>query len=322
MKRRTFLAGIALPLALPRAGAQPAVARVAWLSSASATGTAATIDALRRGLGERGYVEGRNLRLVPFWADNSDERTVELVAEVARLQPDVVVTQGPVVFALVKASPATRVVFGFSGDPVEAGLVQSLARPGGNATGMTFMSLDLVGKRMGVLREVLPKMQRAMILANPQHAGVKSELRASREAAGRLGVTLDYAEYRTASDVDDAYASAARSHCDAAIVFSDARAMRYTERIADLAVRTRIPTISGWAEFARGGNLFSYGPNLLDCYARLASHVDRVLKGAKPADIPVELPSRVEFVVNLRAAKALGVSVPQALLVRADEVIA
>lgn len=294
--------------------------RISWLSLAQAASFPASLEAFRQGLAGHGYVEGRNVVLDVHWAEDSNERLAALTLEVLQSRPQVVVTQGPSVFALVRAKASMPIVFAFSGDPVEAKLVDSLARPGHNLTGMSFLSLELVGKRMEILAEALPGLKRIAILANPLHAGMRSEFDASKTAADRLGIGIETFEVR-APDVDRAFAAAAASRCQAAVVFPDASTMRHAERIAELALRHRVPAVSGWAEFAQRGNLLSYGPNLREAFLRLATFVDRILKGARPADLPVELPTKVELVVNLKAAKALGLSIPQSLLVRADEVI-
>ncbi len=224
-------------------------------------------------------------------------------------------------FPVSRATQTIPVVFGFSGDPVEAGLVKSLSRPGGNLTGVYFLTLDLVGKRIELLKEILPQAKRVAVLANPQHPGDKAERRAAQVAASALGLELEYFEARTAAEILAALGAMQRTRADAALIFPFATMMAQRERIAKWSLEQRIPTISGWAQFAEGGNLMSYGPDLRRTLHRLAALVDKILKGAKPSDIPVELPTSVELVVNLKAAKALGITVPPALLLRADRVI-
>jgi putative ABC transport system substrate-binding protein len=322
MNRRSALIALAFgPLTRGVFAQTSATHRISWLSPARPTSFPASFDAFRQGLTGHGYVEGRNLALDAHRADDSDERLTALTLEILQSRPQVVVTQGPAVFAMLRAQASVPIVFAFSGDPVEAKLVESLARPGRNFTGMSFLSLELVGKRMEVLAEALPGLKRIAILANPEHAGARSELIASRAAANRMSVDVEYYEMRVPADVDNAFQAATTARCQAVVVFPDARTTRYSGRIAELAVRHRVPSISGWAQFAQSGNLLSYGPNLRDAYMRLATFVDRILKGSRPADLPVELPAKVELVVNLKAANALGLSIPQSLLVRADEVI-
>lgn len=213
------------------------------------------------------------------------------------------------------------VVFGFSGDPVEAKMVDSLARPGRNMTGISFMVLELAGKRMQLLREVLPKLTRVAVVAHPQHAGDQAERKAAEAAAGPLGIAVQYFELRGAAQLPDVLAAVGKSNSEAVVLFPVQNVINNRERIAAWALKHRIPTMSGWAQFAEGGNLMAYGPNLREASRRMAFFVDKILKGARPADIPVEQPTRVELVVNLKAARALGVSVPQSVLLRADNVI-
>ena len=220
-----------------------------------------------------------------------------------------------------RATSTIPVVFGYSGDPVEAGLVESLARPGRNMTGITFLALDLVGKRVEILKEILPGLKRVAIVAIPQHPGDQAERRASQAAANALGLTLAYFEARNTAQLDETLTAIERSGSEAVVMFPVHLTISNREKIAAWAVKSRLPVVSGWAQFAEGGNLLSYGPNLRDSCYRLAAYVHKVLKGARPADIPVELPTRVEMVVNLKAARALGVTVPQTVLLRADQVI-
>jgi putative ABC transport system substrate-binding protein len=221
-----------------------------------------------------------------------------------------------------RATTAIPVVFGYSGDPVEAGLVESLPRPGRNMTGISYLVHELVGKRMELLKETLPGVKSVAVIANPQHPGDRAERRTSQAAAGALGVSLEYFEARNPAQLLEALAAiekAARSQ--AVMLFPVQNVINLRERIAAWSMKNRVPTVSGWAQFAEGGNLMSYGPNLSEASRRLGFFVDRILKGTRPADLPVELPTRVELVINQKAARALGVKVPQAVLLRADRVI-
>mgnify|MGYP001306966455 CR=1 FL=1 len=323
MKRRMFAAALGAGLAAPtQAIAQTkGVARIGWLSFARADSYLGAYDAFRLGLSELGYAEGRNVTIEAHWGDDSRERMNAQAAELARARPDVVVAQGPAVFALKSAGSTLPTVFAFSGDPVEAGLVDSLARPGRNMTGLTQLSVELVGKRMEMLKQALPQLRRVAVIANTAHAGEQVELRASRSAAEAMGLTLEYLPIRGPAELASALDAALRARCEAIVVFPDAGMMRYSERVAAFANEHRMPAISGWSEFARRGNLLSYGPNASAVFKRLAYFVDRLLKGARPQDLPVELPTVVEFVINLSAARRLGVSIPQSLLLRADEVM-
>ena len=308
---------------LPRSAAaqQAKVLRIGWLSNAAAENSP-FFDAFRAGMRELGYVEGRNLIIDARWGAGSTERTEQFAVELVASKPDViVVSSGPATHALIRAGAAMPVVFGYSGDPVDGGVIDSLSHPGRNFTGVTLLSFNLVGKRLEMLKEAIPGIRRIAILANPQHPGEQGELRASQAAAKSLGLTLDYHPVRNDAECDDALAAVLRSRSEALDVFPDALLMRYSEKIAAFAAKNHMPAISGWAQFAERGNLMAYGPNLRDSYRRLATYVDKIVKGAKPADLPVELPTTFEFVVNLRSAEALGIKIPQSLLLRADRVI-
>jgi putative ABC transport system substrate-binding protein len=321
--RRHFLvaAGSALIGAGISAHAQQNSFRIGWISpSAEAVGSQ-FLDALRLGLRDLGYVEGRNLLIDARWGDDSPARIDTQVAELVAGKPHVIVTQGPTPAVVLRYTQSIPVVFGFSGDPVEAGFVQSLARPGGNITGMTFLSLDLVAKRIQTLREVLPQLKRVAVLANPQHAGEKQERNASEQAARALGLELSYLPVTTAAEIEPAMEAARRARCEAVDVYPDALMASAAGRIAVVAMRDKLASVSGWSVFPDSGLLMSYGPNLRDVYRRIASYADKILRGARPADLPVELPTTVEMIINLRTAHALGLKLPQNLLVRADRVI-
>jgi putative ABC transport system substrate-binding protein len=297
------------------------VLRIGWLSSAVAADSP-FFDAFHGGMRELGYVEGRNLIIDARWGAGSGERTEQLAVELVASKPDVIVVSGgPATHALIRAGALMPVVFGYSGDPVEGVVVDSLARPGRNFTGVTFLAFNLVGKRLEMLKEVIPGLKRIAVLANPQHPGEQGELRASQAAAKVLGLALDYHPVRNDAECDAALAAILKSRSEAVDVFPDALLMRYSEKIAAFAAKNRIPAISGWAQFAERGNLMAYGPNLRDSYLRLATYVDKIVKGAKPADLPVELPTTFQLVVNLKSAETLGIKIPQSLLLRADRVI-
>jgi putative ABC transport system substrate-binding protein len=278
--------------------------------------------AFRDALRDLGYVEGRDLVIDARWGEGSSERLEQLAVELVQSKPDLIVTQGgPATHPVIRAGATMPVVFGYSGDPVEARVVSGLARPGRNLTGVSFLSIDLVGKRLELLKDVMPGLKRIAILANPQHPGEQSELRASQAAAKALGLSFQYFQAQTSAQLEDALAAILKTRSEAVDVFPDALMLRYSQRIAEFAMNSHVPAISGWAQFAENGNLLSYGPNLRDGYRRLATYVDRIVKGANPADLPVELPTTVELVVNLKTAKALGLTIPTALMARADQVI-
>lgn len=295
--------------------------RIGWLSNGTPANTQ-FLDAFRSGMRDLGYIEGRNLVIEARFGEGSSERLDQLAAELVKLKPQVIVTQaGPATYPVVRAKPTMPVVFGFSGDPVEGKLIESYAHPGGNLTGMSYLSLELVGKRMEMLKEVIPSLKRVAIIANPHHPGEQSELRASESAAKLLGISIDYHRVSSDAELENAFAAILKSRNEAVVVFPDAYMTGKNGKIAEFSLKNRIPTISGWASFAESGNLMTYGPNLRDSFRRLATYVDKILKGAKPADLPVEQPATVEFVVNLKAAKSLGIKIPGSILVRATKVI-
>ena len=300
---------------------QVKIFRIGWLSGDRAANSP-FFDAFRGGMRDLGYIEGRNLVIEARFAEGSAERLDQLAVELVRLNPQIIVTQGgPSTHPVMRAGASMPVVFGYSGDPVEGRVVNSYAHPGGNFTGVSFLSLELVGKRMELLKEALPALKRVAIIARPEHPGEQGELRASQAAAKSLGLAIDYHQARNESEFENALAAILKSRNEAIVVFPDAFMMRYSDKFSEFAAKNRIPAISGWAQFAERGNLMSYGPNLRDVYRRLATYVDKILKGAKPADLPVELPTTVELVVNLKTAKALGITISQSVLLRANRVI-
>jgi putative ABC transport system substrate-binding protein len=249
--------------------------------------------------------------------DEAGRLTVELV----RSKVDVLVAQGPAIPGVKAEAGSLPVVFGFSGDPVAANFVTSLARPGGNLTGITLLAAELAGKRVELVKEAAPRISRIAVLVNPLHAGENQELRESELAAKRLGLTVQQFRARTIEEVSAALEGMARDHVDGVVALSNLLVMRQRNAIAEFAAKQRIPTISGWEDFAVDGNLMTYGPNLQHAWQHLATHVDKVSRGAKPADLPVEQPKKLQFVINLRTAKAIGLAVPSSLLVRADRLV-
>jgi putative tryptophan/tyrosine transport system substrate-binding protein len=321
--RRQLVLGLSVSALLPwQAFAQkPAVVRIGWVSNDRAVGSP-FLDAVREGLRDFGYVEGRNLVIDARWGDGSIQRIDQLAADLVRSKPQVIVTHGgPSTYPVRRAGATMPVVFVFSGDPVAGGLVDSFARPGRNFTGISLMSTELIGKRMALLKEVIPSLRRVAVCSNPEHPGAQSELRASEAAAKSLGLVVEHFQVRTRAELEDMLPFVLTSRSEAIVVFPDAILMRYSEHIAEFAIKNRIPAMSGWALFAERGNLMSYGPNLRDSYRRVAFYVDKIVKGANPAELPIELPTTVEFVVNLKAAKALGITIPQSVALRTDRVI-
>jgi putative tryptophan/tyrosine transport system substrate-binding protein len=323
MRRRTFLAVALVSASLSKittAQGQATSFRVGWIVASSATTSAVFFDAFRAGLADRGYVEGGNLIIEARYGDDVPDRVPALTQELLGIPVDVIVTQGPTTWTIVKTVTTTPVVYVFSADPVEAGFAQSLARPGGNATGLTLMSVELNGKRLELLREILPNLRRTTIIANPDHRGEYLERHDSEEAARRLGITIQYLPVHNIAELEPAF-SAVATDSEGIVVFPDPLTVRNRQRIIDVAATRRIPVISGWSIFAQSGALCTYGPRLSESYRRAAYYVDRILKGMRPADLPIERPTVFELVVNLKAAETLGLTMPAAILVRADEVI-
>ena len=321
MKRRDFitlLGGLAATWPFVAHGQQAASApRIGWLAF-EAPENHAYFDALRRGLRDLGYVEGRTLIIEPRWVSDRN-RVPELARELAALKVRAIVVQGGITTFLQGVVDSTPIVFVTSGDPVIGGYVNSFNRPGGNFTGATMMSYEINGKRLELLREVFPQVTRVGVLSNPMHPGEYGELKVTEATAEKLGLKLSYGRIVSAADVELAFNLVRSKGADAINVLPDG--VRHREKFAALAAQQRIPVISGWQEFARAGGVMSYGPNVAKTYRRIASYVDKILRGSHPSELPVEQPTQFELVVNLKAAKALGLTVPPTLLARADEVI-
>ena len=332
MQRREFItflgrAAVAWPLTA-EAQTPDRLRYVAWLGLGHAGTPSPYLDSLKTGLRELGWIEGRNLKIVAFWATGQDD--MEGVArEVLKSDPDVVVTQELMAIAMRNLQSPKPVVFGFSGDPVAGKLVQSWARPGGNFTGMSYLAIELVGKRIELLKEWLPQIRRVAVLARPQHPGAHLEQQATEEVLKKLGLESSYFPYqsqsflpaRDLSELGAAFRSILQGHCDALVVFPDSAMYEVSDRIAQFALEAKLPSVSGWLPFAQKGMLMTYGPNIRELYRSLARYTDRILRGTKPADLPVEVPAKFYLAINLKTAKALGLAAPPLLLARADEVI-
>ena len=324
MRRREFIAllgGAAAAWPLAARGQQPTMAVVGILNGGAPGEYAHFVAAFRQTLSDAGYVEGRNLAIETRYADDQPDRVAPLAEELVRLPVDVLVTQGTATWTVVGLKSAVPVVFIFSADPVEAGFAQSLARPSGNATGLTLMSVELNGKRLELLREIMPATLRVAILANPHHRGEHLERRESEETAQRLGITIQYLPVHDLAELEASFEPIRSGSPQAIVVFPDPLVIQNRQRIIAFAMVQRIPVVSGWSIFARSGALCTYGPRLTESYRRAAYYVDRIFKGAKAADLPIERPTKFELVINLNTAKALGLAMPPSLLARADEVI-
>ena len=333
MRRIGLAVVLALSLILSPlvADAQPAgkVPRIGFLSPASPSDAghnpsdlAVLFAAFRQGLRELGYVEGQNIKIESRWAEGNYDRLPGLAADLVRLKVDVIVTYGtPASQAAKQATGTIPIVMAAIIDPVASGLVTSIARPGGNLTGQSMMSPDLAEKQLEILKEVVPKISRVAVLHNPANPGNAPQLRHAQDAARALGVRLQLLGARGPSEIDSAFAAMTNEQAGAVIVLVDAVLQNNRTRITDLAARHRLPAVYGLSEYAEVGGLLAYGPNRLDMFRRAVTYVDRILKGAKPGDLPVEQPTKFQLVINLKSAKALGLRIPQSVLVRADEIL-
>jgi putative ABC transport system substrate-binding protein len=298
-------------------------ARIGFLTTATRAGAAHLTEAFLQGLRDLGYVEGQNIAIEYRWADGNFERLPELAAELVRLKVDLIVaTVTQASLAAKNATATIPIVMVAVGSPVEAGLIASLARPGANITGTSTMADEVVGKQLGLLKETLPKISRVAALWNPNNPIFQaSQVRQADSAAKALPVTLQKLEARDPAEIIRAFTAISKEGTKALIVLSDPVFTTQRNQIADLALKHRLPAITGPKEVAEAGLFMSYGPSFTESYRRAASYVDKILKGAKPADIPVERPTKFEFVINLKTAKQIGLTVPQSVMYRADKVI-
>ena len=326
IRRRKFLAtlgGAAAAWPLAARAQQPGrVYRIGVLEMSPAASNAANFDALRRGLRERGYVEGQNLVLDYRSADGRPERFPQLVAELLRLNVDLIVTRGTqAVVAAKNATGTIPVVMAASGEPVETGVVAGLARPGGNVTGLSALTTELVAKRLELMRETVPGIRRMAFLANMGNPVVPSQWEEFKTAAPLLGFEAQLLDVRKPEEIVRAFDTAIAQRADAILVASDTATLTDRRRVVELAAKHRLPAMYATREFIDAGGLMAYGVSYPDLYRRAAIFVDKIFKGATPADLPVEQPTKFELVINLKTAKALGLEVPPKLLALADEVI-
>jgi putative ABC transport system substrate-binding protein len=322
MRRRQLIIGALAAAASFPAAAQvreSRSARVGYLSPGSAAD--ANFESFKAGLRALGYVEGRNLVIETRFARQQYEQFPALTAELVASKIDVLVSLGPAVRGTATAPLAVPVVFMFSGDAVEAGFAKSLARPGGNATGMSYMVLDLAGKRLELLKHAIPGLSRIGILSNPAHPGEQNELKATNDGARLTSLTTSYHQIHRPDDFAPAFAAMRADGCDGFTAFSEALTIAGRQALAALAIEHRLPGIFGLRSFAEAGGLMSYGPIIDRAYAHLATYVDKILRGASPGELPIEQPSLFELVANLGAARRLNIELPANLLARANEVI-
>ncbi len=324
-RRDTVLALLALGVAsLESKAQQPAkIPRIGFLGAGSASDSysVSRLAAFRAGLSELRYVEGKNIRIEPRWADGKYEKLLELAAELVGLNVDVLVTGGiPAALAAKKSTTKIPIVMAIAGDAVATGLVDSLARPGGNLTGFTYFNPELAAKRLELLLEVLPGIKTVAMLDNSANPMTPRRIQTMKGTAKSLRIGLRLFDVRRPAEFERAFAGMTKMRADAVAISDDAMLVVHAQALADLAARRRLPSI-GFSEFAESGGLLAYGVNFLEFYRRSAVFVDKILKGATPAELPIEQASRFEFLLNLRTAKALGVVISRDLLLRADRVI-
>jgi len=317
------LCSLLLALSFPaEAQQQGKVFKVGWLATRSASAPAPVLALFRRELRALGYVEGKNIAIEVRSSEDKPDRLPALADELVRLKVDVLFA--PSTNEALVAKNATKtipIVFVGSGDPVAAGLIDSLARPGGNITGFTRLGTVLAGKRLELLKETIPKLSRVAVMWNPQDAGSRQEWKESQLPARELGLQLHSMEVSSADKIDSAFKETAKAGSGALAAATSPLFTTNQKRIADLATKYRLPAIHSRGDWVDSGSLMSYGADQAESYKRAASIVDKILKGAKPADLPVEQPTKFEFVINLKTAKALGLTIPPNVLARADKVI-
>lgn len=318
-RRRRFLIAAGLLLGTPptNAWSQREIPRVGVLDPSPKDSP--YFAGLREGFGDLGHVEGRTIVLEPRFAQGNIKLLPSLATELVRMKVDALVAVGGAsVHAAQRATSTIPIVMGFSGDPVAAGFVESYARPGANLTGLTFLSSELAGKRLEMLKQIVPGASRIAVLTNPEHPGEQIDWREAEAAARILDVTLERIEVRKPDDLAGAFERIARARPDGVMVIPEAVTLVNRDQIAAFANGHKLPTISGWSEYTMAGGLISYGPNLPDQFRRVAALVDRVLKGVNPADMPIERASKFELAINLKTAKAIALTMPPSILLRAD----
>jgi putative ABC transport system substrate-binding protein len=325
VKRRAFItlvggAAMAWPLVAP--AQQPGnIHRIGYLGGPASSASPRLIQSFRDGLRELGHVEGQNIA-IEWRFSQRNEQLPSFANELIELKVEAIVaTGGPAIRAVKQVTSTIPIVMAFSGDPVGTGLIANLARPSENLTGLSLMSPDLSAKRLELLKEAFPKISRVATLWNPDDPVYALELQRTQAAARALDITLQPIEVREREDFEGAFAAMTRNHADGLIVFAHGLTILNRDKLIELANRHRLPTMYGSRENVNDGGLIAYGPSISALYRRAAFYVDKIVKGAKPADLPVEQPTTFELVINLRTAKALGLTVPPALLARADEVI-
>jgi len=296
--------------------------RIGFLSAASSSAISARVEAFRQGLRELGYVEGKNIFIEWRFAEGKSDRLASLAAELVRLKVDVIVAEAPTSTRSAKQATVTiPIVMMFDDDPVGSGFVASLARPGGNITGLSTLSPEISGKQLEILKEVVPKLSRVGVLGDVTRPGIPQELREINVAADAFRVQVQYLEVRGSKDIEIAFRAAIKERVDAVLVLGSPVLTSERKQVVELAVKSRLPAIYAREEPVEDGGLMSYGVSIADLSRRTATYVDEILKGAKPADLAVEQPKNFELIINLKAAKQIGLTIPPNVLARADRVI-
>ncbi len=298
------------------------IPRIGLLGATSLSANRDRVEAFRQGLRELGYVEGKNIVVEYRYAEGKRDRLSELAAELVRLKVDVIVSGGAAATRPAKEATSTiPIVMTGDSDPVGGGFVASLARPGGNITGLATLSPELSGKRLELLKEVVPKLSRVAVLGDSSNPANAQNLKETELAAGALGVKLQYLDVLSSKDLETAFRAAGKGRAEAVLMLGGAVFVSQRTQVAELAVKSRLPAIYYRLDFVEDGGLMSYATSLTDLSRRAATYVDKILKGTKPADLPVEQPMKFEFIINLKAAKQIGLTIPPNVLVRADKVI-
>jgi putative ABC transport system substrate-binding protein len=323
---RLLISGLAvllLVLSVPAEAQQSGkIPRIGYLTAVSVSGFASRTDAFRKGLRELGYIEGKSIVIDYRYGDGKTDRLNQLADELVRLKVDVIVTGGaPATIAAKDATRTIPIVMGSDADPVGSGIVTSLARPGGNITGFSTLATEIGGKRLELLKEIVPRLSHVAVFGTSTYPGNAQALKETEVAAGAFGVTLQYRDVLDPKEIDAAFQEATKARVGAVLVLASSVLLSQRARITDLVIKNGVPAIYPNGEYVEDGGLMSYGPNIVDLFRRSATYVDKILKGAKPGDLPVEQPTKFEFVINLKTAKQIGVTIPQSVLYRADRVI-
>lgn len=323
IRRRNFLllAGIVLSVVNLPVIAQSRLPLVVWLSYADEKTVGSYFNSVHNGLRQRGLIKDQTIRFESYYAQFSKERLKQIIPEIISKNPDVVILQGAAIKPMTEATKTIPLLVASSGDLVLGKLVNTMSHPGGNVTGLQFLAIDLVGKRMELLKEINPRLKRVAIIADPGHAGETDERAKTIAVAEQLGISVDYKPVTKPAELQVALDSIQNSDVEAIVAFPDSVTFGPRKQIADFALQHRLPTVSGWDAYADAGFLLIYGPSLTAAWGRMAYFVDRILKGDKPSDLPAETPSVIEMIVNLKTAKVLGITVPEKVLLRANRVI-